>query len=241
MAKSPHPDIEMLQIIAKAFGDLNEKMVFVGGATTTLYIDDEGSPESLATVDIDCTLELSSALSFEDLEKELALRGFKHPMVPDEPAPMCRYIYKGIEVDVMPSDPKYIGFSNVWYPEGIKNRIKVTLPNGEKIHVFALPFFLATKIEAMKSRGGKDLRFSHDLEDIILILSGCSTVLSQLESAPKHLHAFLKKEFSGMLKNPYFKEAVGTALFSNGEDVVRRDRVIMLVSKFVGTVVRRKS
>ena len=47
-----HPDVEVLQLVAKKLGDLLDQVVFVGGATTTLYIDDPAAAPSLATQDV---------------------------------------------------------------------------------------------------------------------------------------------------------------------------------------------
>ena len=218
--KKIHPDVEMLQIIAKALGELKDQMTFVGGAITTLFIDDEASPDSISTVDIDCTLELKSALDFEKLENALSKRGFKHPQN-EEDTPICRWMYGSIMVDIMPSDPQYLGFSNIWYPEGIANRVQVELPSGESIYIFSLAYFIATKIEAVKNRGGNDLRFSHDFEDIVLVLSGCTGAVLLMELVSVKLESYFKKEFKLLMKNTSFEEAVESALFRKGESTSR--------------------
>lgn len=229
MTKSKtHPDIEMLQIVAAKLGSMKDEVVFVGGATTTLYIDDPASPSSMATEDIDCVIELSSILSFEELERKLSKLGFKHPM--DEPdAPMCRWKVGEIQVDIMPTDPKFLGFSNRWYPEGVRNRQSVTLPNGTPVFIFSVPFFVATKIEALKDRGGNDLRMSHDFEDIILVLSGNSGAKDKLVNAPDSVKQYLKNEFATLMKSPTFNEGVQAALYAAGEGEARADRVIALI------------
>ncbi len=37
-------------------------------------------------------------------------------------------------------------------------------------------YYIATKLEAVRSRGGEDLRFSHDFEDIVYVLNYSSEV-----------------------------------------------------------------
>ncbi|MBS1959126.1 MAG: hypothetical protein JST80_06640 [Bdellovibrionales bacterium] len=120
--KKIHPDIEVLEVVAKRLGTLLSEVVFVGGATTTLYITDPNSPESIATQDVDMIVEISGLLEFEVFEKKLAKLGFKKP-INDDSAPMCRYILDGIKVDVMPKDSKILGFSNRWYPDAIVNAL----------------------------------------------------------------------------------------------------------------------
>lgn len=79
-----------------------------------------------------------------------------------EGAPICRWIYKDIKVDVMPTDSKVLGFSNRWYKEGIENKITKSLPDETEIFVFPSAYYLAAKFEAYNGRGGYDLRQSHD-------------------------------------------------------------------------------
>ena len=45
--------------VAKGLKDLNEKMVFVGGATISLYTDDEAADEVRPTADIDLTIQIT--------------------------------------------------------------------------------------------------------------------------------------------------------------------------------------
>jgi predicted nucleotidyltransferase len=223
-----HPDIEMLQIVARALGLLRDEVVFVGGATTTLYIDDPAAPASVATLDVDCVVDISSVLSFAALEETLRKLGFKQPI--GEPGvPMCRWSFGEIIVDIIPSDPRILGFSNRWYKDGIANREKRELPDGGSIFVFSLPFFVGSKLEAFKSRGGNDLRFSHDLEDIVLVLSGASNAREALAGVPEALKIYLRHEFSALLGDHLFPEAVSGAMAVRGEEVGRVRGVMDLI------------
>jgi hypothetical protein len=62
----------------------------------------------------------------------------------------------------MPTDPDVLGFTNIWYDGGVTNKISTTLPDGQEIFIFPVEYYLAAKLEAHKSRGGYDLRLSHD-------------------------------------------------------------------------------
>ena len=210
----------MLMLVATALGPLRDQVAFVGGAVTTLYIDDPAAPQSVATEDIDCVVELSNLLSFETLERKLRQLGFKQP-VPEGNAPICRWALGEIRVDVMPTDSKILGFTNRWYTDGLVNRQTKRLPDGTSIFVFSLPYFIASKIEAVKGRGGNDLRFSHDLEDIVLVASGASDFEKAFESAPKEVRAYIKKEIEWLSKNESFNEAIEASLAARREDLGR--------------------
>ncbi len=133
-------------------------------------------------------------------------------------APICRWVYQDILVDVIPSDSDVLGFSNMWYEEGIENKISKTLPDGTEIFVFPPEYYLATKIEAHKGRGGKDLRQSHDFEDIIYILDNCSELLENITNANESVKAYLKEECSKLLKNEGLTEGIESALPYGSEE-----------------------
>ena len=130
------PDnIEMLQIVAIGLGELTDQMVFVGGAVAELYATYPESADIRPTLDIDCVIELGTKTAHAKLEEKLRSKGFAHDI--SQGAPICRWIYHDIKVDVMPADPDILGFSNRWYSEGIKYKITNTLPNGTDISIFS--------------------------------------------------------------------------------------------------------
>ena len=156
----PSDNINMLQTVASGLGDLRDEMVFVGGAVAELYADDPASSDIRLTQDVDCTIELSSYREQTELEEELRTKGFANDT--SQGAPICRWIYQDIKVDVMPTDESVLGFNNQWYPGGVGNKITKTLPNGTEIFVFSPEYYLASKFEAHNDRGGEYLRQSHD-------------------------------------------------------------------------------
>ena len=121
-------------------------------------------------------------------------------------------VFQDIKVDVMPTDSDILGFSNRWYIEGIATRIRKTLPDGIEIFVFSPEYYLATKFDAHKSRGGKDLRQSHDFEDIIYILDNCITVSGNISNANANVKAYLKEECQTLLENDSLIEGIESAL-----------------------------
>src|SRR5690606_4788683 len=95
-----------------------------------------------------------------------------------------RYTYQGIIVDIMPTNPEIIGFSNIWYPQGFKEAKTVTIENGTEIEIFTIPYFLASKWEAFKSRGALDFRASSDFEDIVYVLENAENNEEELINSP---------------------------------------------------------
>jgi hypothetical protein len=209
-------NIKMLQIVANGLGDLKNEMVFIGGAVAELYASNPELSDIRPTLDVDCVVELRSKIAHAKLEEDLRAKGFAHDTT--QGAPICRWIYKDVKVDVMPSDSNVLGFSNKWYDEGIQNKIVKTLPDGSEIFIFSPEYYLAAKFEAHKSRGGNDLRQSHDFEDIIYILDNCSELLERISNANDSIKAYLKEECSNLLKNEGLTEGIESALPYGSEE-----------------------
>ena len=106
----PSANINMLQTVANGLGELKDEMVFVGGAVAELYATNPAASDIRPTLDVDCVIELSSKKAHEKLEQDLRSMGFTHDT--SKGAPICRWNYLGIKVDVIPADSKVLGFSN---------------------------------------------------------------------------------------------------------------------------------
>jgi hypothetical protein len=160
------------------------------------------------------------------LEENLRRKKFAHDTT--KGAPICRWIYKGIKVDVMPTDEEILGFNNKWYHDGILNKIEKVLPNGIIIFVFSPEYYLAAKFEAHKDRGGKDLRQSHDFEDIIYILDSCNEILDIVGKAKTPVRIFLRTECQQLLENDGLIEGIQCALpYISGPD--RPELIMQLI------------
>lgn len=113
----------------------------------------------------------------------------------------------------MPTDEKILGFSNRWYKDGIANKTSQAIADDLSIFIFALPYYLASKFEAMNSRGGNDLRTSHDFEDIIYVMDN-SIDLYKIVEATKDadVKQYLANECDKLLNNNNIKEYITGAL-----------------------------
>lgn len=203
-------NVDMLQIVAIGLEEIKNDLVFVGGAVAELYASDPASSDIRPTTDIDCLIELKSRLEYSKLEERLRAKGFVNDT--SMGAPICRWIYKNIKVDVMPTDENILGFSNRWYLEGIENKIGKALPNGTEIFIFPPQYFLGAKFEAHKNRGGNDLRQSHDFEDLVYILDNCEDLLNDISKSNDGIREYLKYECQNLQKNIALIEGIESAL-----------------------------
>ena len=194
---SHHTNSVRIKAIAKALRNLNEKVVFVGGATLSLYLDGAGL-EVRPTDDVDVIIEILNYKGRTELEEKLRNIGFSHDV---ESRVVCRYKIQGIIVDIMPTNDPSIGFSNLWYPDGFTNAIDYEIDEGCRVKILSPPHFIATKFEAFKGRGRNNGRTSQDFEDIIYILENRESIWEEMNSANPELKTYLRSEFGKLLKN----------------------------------------
>lgn len=198
-------NLEMLERAAKGLRTLKDEVVFVGGATVELYLQDPVI-RVRPTDDVDCVIRVVSRLEYHAIDGRLRELGFTHPIF--EKVPICRWQYQDLMVDVMPIEGEILGFTNRWYREGFDNSVRVGLPKGTEIRIFTVPYFLASKIEAFRNRGNLDYMGSPDIEDIITILDGTKDVSEEAVVATVDVKDFLGEAFAGFLKDEDFLDAI---------------------------------
>ena len=134
-----------------------------------------------------------SRVEFAKLEDSLRRLGFAHDT--SHAAPICRLIFAGVKVDVMPTDPSMLSFSNRWYEDGVKNAIEVEARTGVRIKILSGPIFIAAKFAAVKGRGkipGEYL-YSRDLEVIVTLFDGRTSLVDELTSTSCSLRSYLRE------------------------------------------------
>ena len=210
-------NIFKIEIVAKGFGELVKDIAFIGGAVAELYADHPVPEEIRATEDVDVVVKIVSRIEFYKFEENLRKLGFKNDTSSE--ATICRWNYNGIKVDVMPMERSVLGFANIWHEEGFVKREQVKLTDDTDIFIFPLMIYMASKIEAVKDRGISDLRISHDFEDIVYLFDNCKKIIEDYSAADENIRSYLSREFSNLMQQPVFKEAVLYALpYGSQED-----------------------
>jgi predicted nucleotidyltransferase len=200
-----HLNILRIKAVATILKELNQKLVFVGGATVALYAPREISFETRPTDDVDIVVELATYMDYSRLDEELRKLGFRNDI---ESGIICRYKVQGIIVDIMPTNSAVLGFSNCWYSEGFKNAIDIELDKDTTVKIFSPAYFIASKLEAFKDRGGQDYRTSTDFEDIVYVFENCKDLESDIMNATDNLKDYFQIEFSKLLKDSNLEEGI---------------------------------
>ena len=107
----------------------------------------------------------------------------------------------------MPLDKKILGFSNRWYKAAMEASVTKKLRDGLEIRMVTAPYFIATKLEAFKGRGGGDFLGSHDLEDVVSVVDGRETLSAEVREAGTNLSQYVGGEIAKLLANPGFIDA----------------------------------
>ncbi|MDP2433771.1 MAG: hypothetical protein Q8O33_17355 [Pseudomonadota bacterium] len=101
-----------------------------------------------------------------------------------------------------------LGFSNRWYPLAAASATRLVLPSGKTINLISAPAFLATKFEAFKTRGQGDPLMSHDLEDIINVVEGRTSIEANVSDCERGLRAYLAAQFGDLAAMPDFQNVL---------------------------------
>ncbi|HEV2613575.1 MAG TPA: nucleotidyl transferase AbiEii/AbiGii toxin family protein [Gammaproteobacteria bacterium] len=224
-------NIRMLEFIASKLGSLRDEVVFLGGCTTALFIDDPNIPDVRYTVDVDCIIDVLSLNQYHQLEKKLKQLGFKQSL---SEKVICRWHYDDAVLDVMPTDEKILGFSNRWYKEAIKHSSNYVLSKGNNIKTVSAAYFLATKIEAFKTRGKSDYYASRDFEDIVSVLDGRSVLAEDIKNSKESLKNYLIQALTDIYHNPSFKGAIPGHFVQYGK--LAEDRIELLEQKIMAII-----
>jgi len=204
---------------------LLDRIVFVGGCAAGLLITDPGAAPVRPTVDVDAIVEIASYAELVALEVLLRQLGFDQPHV--ECAPLCRWIQGDLILDLMPTDSSILGFTNRWYSQALENAETVEV--GEhKIRLISASYFLATKLEAFHGRGQFDYRMSRDIEDIVTVLDGRQEIVAEVQRSTASLRQYLEDEFSGLLSERDFLEALPGHLLP---DAVSQQRIRIILDR----------
>lgn len=191
--------------VAEALQELNEEIVFVGGAVLNLYTDDPAADEIRPTQDVDLTLSIASFNQWNALQGKLGALGF-HPN-PFGHA-ICSYKYKNILVDIMATEDGPLGPANKWYKLGFNN-LWTAEAKDQEIKILSAPCFLASKFEAFNSRG-KDYRSSHDIEDIIYVLDNRIDIVNEVEIEQKEVRQFLIDQLATIVNRGLLSEVLSS-------------------------------
>jgi predicted nucleotidyltransferase len=223
------PNVQRVELVATALGELRDQLVLVGGCAVSLLIDSATAPPPRVTYDVDLIAEVAALRDYHALERAFSKRGFARDLSPE--APICRWTVGSVKVDLMPTSETVLGFSNPWYAAATRSATRYTLPGGVAINLISAPAFLATKFEAFDSRGSGDMVASHDFEDIINIVEGRPTLVADIRAASPPLQTYVLKRLAAILADEGFRNTLPGLIVA---DELHAQRVATVLARLSG-------
>jgi len=199
------PNLLLLENAARLLRPVLDELVFVGGSIAGLLITDPGSAGVRPTLDVDAISEVASYAEYAGLSERLRALGLREDT--SEDAPACRWRSGELVLDVMPTDPRILGFSNRWYAPAVSAAQQVAVA-GLTVRVVTPVYFVATKLEAFRGRGQGDYAASHDLEDILAVVDGRSELVQEVQAAEEDVRGYIASEVGHLLSARAFTDAL---------------------------------
>ena len=230
-----NPNLDILELVAQALGPVCETVVFVGGCATGLLLTQQRPDRIRITQDVDIVALALTVHDYHAIERKVREQGFSNDLRPG--APICRWVYKNVTLDLMPTVEGILGFANRWYPLAIETATLLALPSGTQIRLITAPVFIATKLEAFKDRGKDasgqpDFLGSHDLEDIITVTDRRPQLLGECRATPKELRTYLSQEFSALFASRDFEASLAGHLPGDAASQQRLDSLKQVLREF---------
>ena len=215
----PDPNLRLLEEAATQLAPFLREIVFVGGVTLGLLITDKAAAPIRSTDDVDVIAEILTYVDYIAFSERLRKAQFTED-TSEEPL-TCRWFHGKLKLDVLALSREVLGYTNLWYESALHHAVPFVLPSGQAIRVITAPYFLGTKMEAVRGRGQLDFQASHDLEDFIAVIDGRSTILREIADSPSDVREYLVEAIASLLNEPRFLDAVpGFVLDSGGVPLI---------------------
>lgn len=212
------PSLDRVAVIATELGELNDEVVFIGGAIAPLLQTDPPFPRARLTTDVDGVIATSSYSESHDFEDALIRRGFR----PDLSDPTHAHRWRSpsdVPFDLVPAGDHLGGTGNPWDQLAIKTAVKVTLSQGVTIHHATAASFIAQKWAAHSDRGKRDAFVSRDLEDILALLASRPSIVDEVSESSTEVREYISQQSSGILRDAYLEDLLAAHL-NNAQDPV---------------------
>lgn len=191
--------------VAGRLRPLEIDFAFLGGCIVPFLLDDPDLMPMRPTNDVDVVLLLVRRSQMAEVEGKLRGQGFVHADY--DGAPICRWKLGDLNVDIMPDrDAEFMGLDTRWFSEALLSARPHLVPGGE-VPIISAPTFVATKLSAYADRGGGDF-YHRDLEDVVTIIDGRASFLSEMNTCERSLRHYVGSEIKRYMADPRFVDAM---------------------------------
>ena len=177
---------------------------FLGGSVLSLLVTDPDADAIRVTKDVDVMMNIRTRSEYHRADRLLESLGFKHDTRED--APICRWLYEDVTVDVLPIREEVLGWNSKWFQEALDEKTMVRCGD-RTLRIVSAPYFVALKLEAFEERGKRDFFTSTDFEDIICLFNGRETIVREIASCG-NLRKGLAAKFKEYLANRDLEDSI---------------------------------
>lgn len=211
-----HPAIERVVLVARALGDLRERVVFIGGAIAPLLHTDPPFRRGRVTSDVDAIIATVSYAEAQRVQDELLRLGFRRDLA--DPRHVHRWVSAGgIPFDLVPAGEHLGATGGLADRLAMETAVSITVIPGLTIRHASAPGFLALKWAAYQDRGIEDPLYSDDLLDILALLASRPTILAEVTAAPMELRTYVAEQSKAFLADPNAEDLLAAHL-NNAQD-----------------------
>jgi len=198
-------NLDLLRHVAADMDQLGVECIFFGGTVVGVHLDQlPPMEEERPTTDVDCVpLAIASHREMQKLEERMIAAGWKHDTRPHRQNLYARISPSGVPVDLVPMHSL-----SEEEPVRLGNSVEVEVGEGQRIRVLDSAGMVAAKLAAFHDRGSADPLMSHDLEDLAMLLSSCSTIEAALSVADTRLQNQVRTGLNGILEAPFVLEVL---------------------------------
>ena len=207
---------------------------FIGGSVLSLLVSDASVDAIRVTKDVDLIMNIASRREYHNADGMLERLGFRHDTSDD--APICRWIYDGVVVDVLPMREDVLGWRSKWFEEALKSCETVPC-GGRDVKIVSAPYFVALKLEAFEDRGQHDFISSTDFEDVICLFNGRPAIVDEVSRCGE-LRGFLASKFAEYLSSPELEDAID-GFMQTEDDPDKRKALVLAAFKRIADMANR--
>lgn len=193
-----------LSVFQEVLSKMPYGFAFIGGSALSLLVTRRGVSDIRVSKDVDVIVDAETKIEYSKIEEYVRKLGFKNDT--SEDAPICRWVYMDMKIDLLPVNEDVFRLPSKWFPEAFDS---ASANNACKkgFNVVSAPYFVALKVEAFEERGEKNFLFSQDFEDVICIFHGRNGLVDEI-LLDRKLAPYLSEKFRGYLADPRLREAV---------------------------------
>ncbi len=204
------PATDPLLRIARALGDLRERVVFIGGSVVPILQSVPPMPRARVTDDVDALLVSASYSESAAVEEAVARLGFRRDMSATH---AHRWIAPGGDkLDLVPFGQHLGASGSALDHAAAATAIETQLEPGLSIRHVSAPAFVAMKLAAHSDRFSDDPFGSRDLQDVFAVIASRPEIVAEMKSAPIEIRSFSGRELKQLLMHPDAEEIVAAHL-----------------------------